>query len=104
MLLITEAASTKFKEITIGNTLLPRIEIVAGGCNGFEKKFSLDTEKTDDITITLSNNAKILIDKISYNMLENSIVDYKNSVTGSFFTIDIPEAVSNCGCGTSFSL
>ena len=37
-------------------------------------------------------------------MLENSIVDYKNSVTGSFFTIDIPEAVSNCGCGTSFSL
>jgi len=104
MVIITEAAAAKFKEMTFDPNLLPRIEITAGGCNGFEKKFSFDNEKPYDVIIKLPNAAKVLIDDISYKMLENSTVDYKESVTGSFFSIDIPEAKSSCGCGFSFSL
>ena len=104
MIVITDAAAVKFKEMTFDPNLLPRIEITSGGCNGFEKKFSFDSKRQYDVVITLPNGAIVLVDDISYNMLENSIVDYKESVTGSFFSIDIPEAKSSCGCGGSFSL
>lgn len=102
---ITESAADQFKKITADTKLLPRVEISAGGCNGFDKKFSMDTvAKPDDIQIQLSNGVVVLIDEMSYTMLENSKVDYKQGLASSYFYIDIPEAASTCGCGTSFSL
>jgi iron-sulfur cluster insertion protein len=102
---ITNSASDKFKSMVTDPNILPRIEITAGGCNGFEKKFSMDTiVGADDIVINLPNGASVILDWYTYKMLENSTVDYKNSLTGNYFTIDIPEAISQCGCGSSFSL
>ena len=46
----------------------------------------------------------VVIDKVSYDLLDNATVDYKTDLAGSYFAIDIPEAASTCGCGTSFSL
>jgi iron-sulfur cluster insertion protein len=104
MVTITNRAAEKFKEMSSNSVLLPRIEIIAGGCNGFEKKFSFASKQDDDIEITLPNGIRILIDNFSYEMLDKSIVDYKATLTGNFFSIEIPEAVSQCGCGSSFSL
>ena len=103
-MIITKAAENKFKQLITKLGILPRIEIVAGGCNGFEKRFTFDNQHDDDIKIELSNGAAILIDKISYEMLGNSTVDYKETLVGSSFSIEIPEATSGCGCGSSFSL
>ena len=104
MITITPAAACRFNEMIKTSDLLPRIEIMAGGCNGFEKRFSLDYMQNDDIAIQLLNLVTVLIDVHSFKILINSTVDYKTTVTGSFFTIEIPESVSNCGCGSSFSL
>jgi len=105
MITITDAAAARFKSMSDINTLMqPRIAIVAGGCNGFEKRFSFDLAQEDDIEVKLSNGISVLIDPYSFEMLDNSIVDFKSSVTGNFFSIEIPHALSNCGCGSSFSL
>ena len=104
MITITTQAANKFKELVTDNILLPRIKITAGGCNGFEKQFSLDNINDDDISIDLHNGVTILVDEYSFTMLDNSTVDYKTTLTGSFFTIAIPDALSSCGCGASFSL
>ena len=101
---ITDQAADKFKSMKSDQGMLPRIEIAAGGCNGFEKRFTMGVTDADDIVVKLPNGASILIDEYSYEMLASSVVDYKQSLTGSYFSIEIPDAVSSCGCGSSFSL
>lgn len=101
---ITERAATRFAELrtmTAGN---PRIEIRSGGCNGFEKTFSWTaTIEADDILVETAKGP-VIIDSMSYQLLDTATVDYKLDLAGSYFTIEIPEATSTCGCGTSFSL
>lgn len=101
---ITESAASKFSTIPLGPDIFPRIEIAAGGCNGFEKRFLTDTKNTDDIVIELPNNVFVIIDEYSYEMLDNSVIDYIHGPTGNYFSISIPESTSTCGCGSSFSL
>jgi len=101
---ITDSAANKFKSMTSDQNMFPRIEIVAGGCNGFEKRFSMSKPESDDVVMKLQNDTFIVLDEYSYEMLDKSVVDYKQSITGNFFSTEIPEAVSSCGCGSSFSL
>jgi len=103
-LVITESAANRFKSMITDQTLLPRVEIAAGGCNGFEKRFSMDTQHDDDIRMEMPNGAVLLVDEISHGMLSKSVIDFKSGIMGSHFSIEIPEAASTCGCGTSFSL
>lgn len=100
---ITEAAATRFKQLIQGDGKLPRIEITAGGCNGFDKRFTMDLPREDDVRITLSNGCVVLLDEMSHSMLSNSRVDFKSGLSGNHFAIEIPEATSICGCGSSFS-
>lgn len=101
-MIITEAAINKFRQITTGD-MYPRIEIVAGGCNGFEKKFTLDTKRSDDICVDLGD-VTVLIDTLTHDMLSNSTIDYKVGLDGEGFVVNIPESTSTCGCGISFSI
>lgn len=104
MLTITDNAVKQFKVLIKQTEKLPRVEIVAGGCNGFDKRFSMDIQQPDDVVLELSQGVSVLVDPMSFDLLSNSVVDYKTDLTGSYFTIDIPEAASTCGCGSSFSL
>lgn len=97
---LTPAAIDQFQIIKNNNQLYPRIEIVAGGCNGFEKRFSLDSMQESDILVA----DVLLIDESSYEFLANSQIDYKVDLSGGNFVIDIPESTSTCGCGVSFSI
>ncbi len=101
---ITRTAIDQFSFLIEQTGKLPRVEIVAGGCNGFDKRFLMDNQTDDDIVLELSDKVRVLVDPMSYDLLSNSTIDYKTTLTGSYFSIDIPEAVSTCGCGSSFSL
>ncbi len=50
------------------------------------------------------NNAVIVIDQNSLNLIKGSEIDFVEDLIGSRFKIDNPKATSSCGCGTSFSL
>ena len=81
-----------------------RISVNGGGCAGFQYNFTFtDTKEKEDLEV-LFNNLTILIDKISYNLIKCSKLDYVNELIGSSFKIDNPKATSSCGCGTSFSI
>lgn len=45
---------------------------------------------------------KILIDEESKPILQDVKIDFKQSMMGGGFTIDNPNAIANCGCGSSF--
>jgi iron-sulfur cluster assembly accessory protein len=103
-LVITDKAAAKLESIRNGRSGYPRIEILAGGCNGFEKSFGWTEEPAADDILFDTSHGKIVLDTVSLDMLENAIVDYRVDLQGSYFHINIPEATSTCGCGTSFSL
>jgi len=87
-----------------GVTKFLRVAVEGGGCSGFQYKFNFaDAPLSDDI-ILAKDGARVVIDDVSVEFLEGSEIDYTNELIGSAFKIHNPNAVSGCGCGTSFSI
>mgnify|MGYP001598039956 CR=1 FL=1 len=51
-----------------------------------------------------SNGVKVYVDPISLSYLKAAEVDFAETVTGGGVTIKNANAVSTCGCGSSFSV
>ena len=80
-----------------------RMFVEGGGCSGFQYGFTIDDDPgNDDWEINL-NDTVILVDPVSMQYLENVILDYKDDLEGARFIINNPNAVTTCGCGSSFS-
>ena len=45
----------------------------------------------------------LLIDSMSYQYLVGAEIDYSEGLEGAQFVIRNPNAVTTCGCGSSFS-
>jgi iron-sulfur cluster insertion protein len=107
MITITESAKNKIVELLKEEnnpSLYIRVYVQGGGCSGFTYGFTFDEkEESDDINISLDEN-KVLVDPLSMHYLENSTIDYKSDGFNSQFSINNPNAVSKCGCGSSFSV
>ena len=81
-----------------------RITVLGGGCAGFQYKFDFENNKQKDDIIIMADKLEILIDEVSLKLINNSKIDYVNELIGSSFKITNPQALSSCGCGTSFSI
>lgn len=79
-----------------------RIRVEAGGCSGFEYGMSFDVKKNEDLVFE-SNGVEYLIDEISFEHLNGSVVDFDDGLTGKGFEVRNPNASSTCGCGRSFN-
>ncbi len=103
----TEAAANKVKTLIAeeGNDkLMLRVFISGGGCSGFQYGFSFDENIQDGDTEVENCGVKLLIDPMSFQYLSGAEVDYKESLEGSQFVINNPNATTTCGCGSSFSV
>ena len=81
-----------------------RVAVDGGGCSGFSYRFAFaDAVNSDDILIE-RDGAGVVIDTVSLPFLEGSEIDYVTELIGSAFKVHNPNAVANCGCGTSFSI
>ena len=102
MITITESAKSKIADILAEENnanLKVRAFVQGGGCSGFQYGFTLDEEQAeDDFDIN-----GVLVDSMSMQYLTGAPIDYKESVHGSQFTIENPNATTTCGCGSSFS-
>ncbi len=80
-----------------------RIAISGGGCAGFQYGMSLEEAGQEDDLEFAFGSVKLLIDPLSAPLLEGVTVDYVESLTGSGFKFDNPNASSSCACGSSFN-
>ena len=102
---ITKSAQDHIHKILLNEkSQFFRITVLGGGCAGFQYKFDFSEKINDDDILFDYSNAKILIDKISIELIQGSKIDYVNELIGSSFKISNPQASSSCGCGTSFSI
>jgi len=81
-----------------------RVEVLAGGCSGFQYKFELDRAAAPDDLVVAQGAARVFVDPASLDLLAGAELDYTDALMGSHFAIRNPNASSSCGCGTSFSV
>jgi iron-sulfur cluster assembly accessory protein len=81
-----------------------RVEVLAGGCSGFQYKFDLTAAQNPDDLIIAVNGATVFVDPVSLDLLAGAELDYKDTLMGAHFAVQNPNATSSCGCGTSFSI
>jgi iron-sulfur cluster insertion protein len=106
MITVTESAVAKIQDIMAEENnpdIKLRVFVQGGGCSGMSYGFTLDeTQNEDDWDLEISG-VKVLVDSMSGGYLQGAVVDYQDDVYGSSFTIKNPNAVTTCGCGSSFS-
>jgi iron-sulfur cluster assembly protein len=81
-----------------------RIRVVPGGCSGFSYSMQIEDGPRQGDEILDHGGLKVFVDMFSRQYLEGVEVDYVNSVMGSGFTFNNPNATGSCGCGSSFSV
>ena len=106
MITITDNAVAKIRDIITEEnnpSLKLRVFVQGGGCSGMQYGFTLDEEQAEDDWDLDIDGVKILVDSMSGGYLQGAVVDYKEDQYGATFSINNPQAVTTCGCGSSFS-
>jgi len=102
---LTPAAVTAVRDLLAKRNLegyALRVFISGGGCSGFQSGMALESNIRESDTTSEFDGVKVVVDEVSVNYLRGATVDYVESVMGNGFKIDNPNAVSTCGCGSSF--
>lgn len=106
MLQISNQAAEKIKDIIAEENnpnLKLRVFVQGGGCSGMSYGFTLDEDVNEDDWDVEVEGVRVLIDSMSGGYLQGAELDYKEDQYGSQFVIRNPNAVTTCGCGSSFS-
>ena len=102
---LTDAAVSKLQELTAAETnpaIGLRVYVYSGGCSGFRYGMMLEDAPTPEDRILDVSGIKVYVDGQSVDLLKGSQIDYVDTLMGAGFTVNNPNAVAACGCGSSF--
>ena len=87
-----------------GKPAVLRLAVDGGGCSGFTYRFGLAESIDADDIVAETDGVKLVVDPVSIDLVRGCIVDFVDSLGGSSFKVENPNAASGCGCGSSFSV
>lgn len=105
VLSLSDAAATKLRELTKEEPnpdIGLRVYVYSGGCSGFRYGMMLEDQPTAEDNVLEANGVKVYVDPQSIGLLTGSEIDYVDTLMGAGFTVNNPNAVAACGCGSSF--
>jgi iron-sulfur cluster assembly protein len=105
VLSLTDAAAGKLRELTAEEPnpeIGLRVYVYSGGCSGFRYGMMLEDAPTADDQVMQANGVRVYVDTNSVQYLSGAEIDYVDTLMGAGFTVNNPNAVSACGCGSSF--
>jgi iron-sulfur cluster assembly protein len=105
---LTDTAAEKIRELVPSGQAgeadqALRVAVRGGGCSGFQYALALDAAKEDDHVFE-HNGVAVIVDKLSMQFVFGSEVDYVDGLQGAGFTVNNPNVVAACGCGSSFQV
>ena len=105
MIEMTDKAVGKVKELLSAEDKAGfglRVAIHGGGCSGFQYGLTFENAEKPNDQILEFDGLKVYVDAMSGMYLDGVKIDYVDSLDGSGFKIDNPNASGTCGCGHSF--
>ena len=103
---LTDTAAAKVKELLAGQTeteQVLRVAVKGGGCSGFQYALAFDAPKDDDHRFE-DKGIPVCVDKASMQFVFGSEVDWVDGLQGAGFSVNNPNVVAACGCGSSFQV
>jgi iron-sulfur cluster assembly accessory protein len=104
---VSDTAAEKIRALTEGDEEAGeqalRVAVKGGGCSGFQYALALDKPKDEDHVFE-HNGVSVIVDKVSMQFVFGSQVDYVDGLQGAGFTVNNPNVVAACGCGSSFQV
>ncbi len=98
------AARVAFIAARQGKPAALRLAVEGGGCSGFQYRFGLADRIADDDLVVETDGVKLVVDPVSLDLVAGSTVDFVDSLGGSAFKVENPQAAAGCGCGSSFAV
>lgn len=102
---LSDAAATKLRDLTkeeANPDIGLRVYVYSGGCSGYRYGMMLEDAPTPEDQILEASGIKVYVDTQSIALLQGSEIDYVDTLMGAGFTVNNPNAVAACGCGSSF--
>lgn len=103
---VTDAAARKVVELRQREGKADarlRLFVKSGGCSGFSYGLAFDEKVNDGDLVEEHAGVAVVIDQFSRQHVDGAEIDYVDSLMGSGFAINNPNAVSSCACGSSFN-
>jgi len=105
LVVLSDAAAGKLADLVAAENnpaIGLRVYVYSGGCSGFRYGMMLEDQPSgEDVTVE-SKGIKVYVDQQSTQYIAGSEIDYLDTLMGAGFTVNNPNAVSACGCGSSF--
>ncbi len=105
VLSLSDAAATKLRELTKDEpnpNIGLRVYVYSGGCSGYRYGMMLEDQPTAEDNVLEANGVRVYVDGNSIPLITGSEIDYVDTLMGAGFTVNNPNAVAACGCGSSF--
>jgi iron-sulfur cluster assembly accessory protein len=102
---LSDAAVAKLTELTkeeADPNVGLRVYVYSGGCSGYRYGMMLEDQPAAEDVKVISKGVNVYVDPQSTPLLKGSEIDYVDTLMGAGFTVNNPNAVSGCGCGSSF--
>src|SRR5690625_7446954 len=102
---ITDDARRQIKEMMEEESENARLRfgIKGGGCSGLSYSLGFDYDINDELDMLEEiNGIPVVIYKQDIPIIEGTTIDFKQNMMGGGFSIDNPNAIVSCGCGSSF--
>ncbi|WP_100013222.1 HesB/IscA family protein [Lentibacillus sediminis] len=102
---LTDKAVDRIKEMMADEPVDARLRfgIQGGGCSGlsyalgFEYEVNEELQREEEI-----NGIPVLFNNQDIPIIEGTTIDFKQNMMGGGFSIENPNAIVSCGCGSSF--
>ncbi|MBR0551161.1 iron-sulfur cluster insertion protein ErpA [Stakelama marina] len=103
---LTEAAAARVAMIAEkqGKPAILRLSVEGGGCSGFQYRFGLAEQPEGDDNIAETDGVRLVVDSVSMDLVRGCSVDFVESLGGTAFRVENPNAAAGCGCGSSFAV
>ncbi|AWP16581.1 putative iron-sulfur cluster assembly 2 -like mitochondrial [Scophthalmus maximus] len=101
---LTESCVKRLGEI-MGKGEYLRIHVEGGGCSGFQYKFSVVSDRSEDDRVFEQGGVGVIVDQDSLEFVKGATLDFgQELIRSSFQVLKNPQADHGCSCGSSFSV
>ena len=109
--MLSDRAAVEMERIVseqhLGKVFL-RVGVKGGGCSGFSYTLGFDDMKKEIDQVSIKEwqpaDIEVVCDPKSFLYLNNTIIDFEESLMGRGFKFVNPNASKSCGCGESFGV